>query len=298
MKMLKRTLWTSILLASFLSLQAHAEPVLETRLTAAQGADGLAAVAADGAISDAALAKLAVDAVSWEVRLQAQLVKAWRMDAAALAEIFQLMPLRTKAGSLRFVGPWRSAPEAWPVYLHRLRFGGEDAPVRVALIEALSIAEAPLVVDGLLALLATEEEAQVRAWVVVALGRNQDVRALSGIAAALDDAAPGVRSAAVAALGEHPAGASLQSALPAALGDDDAGVRAEAARVMGWLEMSDQTSRLQDALGDASPDVREQALRALARVAPAQARTLAKSPALRNDPDPRVARTAAMLAGD
>ena len=278
------------------STSAFASAELEERLASAVGAEDIRVLAEAVDVQEDALKEIASAHASWEMRLQAELVRLWRRDSAHAAALFRMEPMRTRMGTLRFVGPLRSAPDAWMVHLHRLHFGTESLAMRMAFVEVLSIVQEPLVVEALVARMKVEEEAELRVRLVVALMASTDLAALSALELGLKDGDARVRAVAVSAVAEHVEGHRLQGSLPEALQDDDARVRANAARAMGWLQIQESADLLDQAIGDESPLVRDQALRALARVAPERARARARTQVLQQDPDPRVGRTVSVLA--
>ncbi|MGW1763079.1 fumarate reductase/succinate dehydrogenase flavoprotein subunit [Streptomyces sp. NPDC002073] len=137
-----------------------------------------------------------------------------------------------------------------------------------ALLRLLTLAEESPDLDALRPYLA-DDDPGVRAAAVAALGETLPAGAGPALAACLRDTAPRVRAAAAATLRELaevlPAGAELGDGLRAALGVDDPAVRAAALDVLRTLRLGD-AGVYAAALADRDIDVRATAVRGLVSV--------------------------------
>lgn len=209
-------------------------------------------------------------------------------DALAAAEA--AVPVRTRAGWLRYVDPAVADPAVAPWLLLSL----DDAEPReaAALADAVARAFPDHPTDRWAAGwagLATEHsvrEVRLALW----RGLHQVPAHLldAAVAHALVHDDPETRIAAVAAVARHPARDRLSPYLVSASLDPVAAVRAEAARSMGVAG-----GDVDGLLRDADPAVRLHALRALGRLDPARAAVVAVR--LAEDADPSVKREAVRL---
>ncbi|MGW5847005.1 fumarate reductase/succinate dehydrogenase flavoprotein subunit [Streptomyces sp. NPDC055254] len=147
------------------------------------------------------------------------------------------------------------------------------------ILELLALAEESPGLDALRPYL-TDPDPAVRTAAVAAIGETVPTGAGPALAARLADAAPGVRAAAAGALRELlevlPAEAALGAGLRAALAVPDPAVRAAALEALRALRLGD--ARLYAAsLGDAEPEVRIHAVRALVSVDAVEALAAAAS---------------------
>ncbi|PRQ05587.1 HEAT repeat domain-containing protein [Enhygromyxa salina] len=210
-------------------------------------------------------------------------------------QIMALQPQKTRAGWLRITDPVINTPEAAPILIERLR-SGDDAPeVRAALAEAIGRTRGQYAAP-VSELLTTESDARVREMLVGTLGRQApSADAHLGLEAALHDAEPAVRAAAARTLADRKDGAQLADSLVALLQDRDTKVCADTARTLGVLRVDAAKHELVDLLANANPEVRLQALRAIDRIDPGFAGSLAPLATLAEDSDQRVKRLATTI---
>jgi HEAT repeat protein len=112
------------------------------------------------------------------------------------------------------------------------------------------------------------QDAQVRQFLVLALGSVGHPSSVAVLAPYLDDASPDVRLNALMALGGigAPAASAAAPSVAAVLDDEDVGIRTYAAYLLGVLEDQSVTGRLAVALNDPAFPVRGNAAVALARL--------------------------------
>ncbi len=235
-----------------------------------------------------------------EVQLQQQLQhEDWRVRHAAGLElssktnpelhqaIYQLKPVPTRAGTPRFQSDLFSNPAAaWSV-AERLLQGADSADIRSAL--AAGHASIPQSDPApLLHIARHDSSALVRSAAVAGLARYSEKVGLDAIRIGMKDPHARVRATAVSSVGYHREGASLEKSLLNALADSDSQVRAQAARVLGWLEVEAAYEPLRGLLVDASAEVRLHALRAMRTLDADQTRSLPEIDHLAKNPDERM----------
>ncbi len=224
-------------------------------------------------------------------RVLAMDARTWQSDPSLAMLVWSSAPSPYRGRLLRFADTRLVAPGAAGPLLARLLHGKEPADVRVALAAAITHtgpAWPPLMAD----LLAEEADVMVRVMFVdgAAHAPSADVAGIVRLGAA--DAAGPVRAAAArSAAYAHPA-SSVADLVLAALNDPEAEVRAEGARSAGWLKLEAGWSPLVARLADTDAQVRLQALRALQKLDPVRAASLAEVRSLRSDTDSRVQRAA------
>ena len=241
----------------------------------------------------ALLAPASAIAADWEERLSVALADGWETRVDTWTRLQSQQPRRTRAGTLRFMGPEYNSPETLPLALARLARGEDPEPVRAALADVVARFSDEWG-DALVELLAEETGASVRAVLVYGLRRVDSDSAAAGFTLALHDLDPTVRAEAARVAAKRPDGASVAPDLAALLGDEDASVRAAVASTLGTLGVTESASALVPMLTDADPAVRLHSLRALDRIDA----TLLSAPTLRTltaDPDQRVSRAADKL---
>jgi HEAT repeat protein len=186
-------------------------------------------------------------------------------------------------------------PAALPAVLERLVDPAELPGTQVALATVLAQNHAAGWTDALLELVGNHPVPEVRAALLGACKGADAGVARQGLLTGLADPSSIVRAEAARLVGWRKDGATFGPHLKAAFADADPGVRAAAARSAGWLRL-DVRGELRSLAADPAAQVRYEALNALLRIAPADARALPNLEALRRDADPRVARVAARAA--
>ncbi len=242
-------------------------------------------------VSDSELAVLAADP-DWTLRVDATLEQSRRADPDLAQRRLDLSPIATRAGFLRFPIAYMNVPEAAPALLHRLQ-GERSAAVRGALADSLSRQSAAWG-DAVLELLAAEPDPSVRAVLVHALRFLPPDLAQDAAAMGSSDVDPVVRAEVARLIARRSDGAALAQELLSGLQDPSAAVRAASAQSVGALGI-EAGAALLPLLQDEAADVRLQGLRALDRIDPVGTKSLARTVALANDVDARVARKAARI---
>jgi hypothetical protein len=227
----------------------------------------------------------------WRTRVEADIVALEEQNPQLHAMARALEPRPTRAGFLRFSTTAIHDPAVAAVFIDRLAHGHEPPEVRAALAEALP-RTAGTYGDAVIALLDAEREASVRLALIAALHRVPGETALSGLRIGLNDRDPAVRAEAARVVGARPDGHALAAEVEIALRDDDASTRAAAARALGILGIDSAYEALARSLDDGATEVRLEALRAVVRLDPVQARLLDTVDDLRKDDDVRIRRMA------
>jgi HEAT repeat protein len=206
-----------------------------------------------------------------------------------------LQPQKTRAGWLRITDPIINTPEAAPILIERLLAGGDSPAVRAALAEAIGRTKADYA-QPVSDLITSETDPRVREMLVGTLGHQaQSAAAHPGLNVALHDTDPTVRAAAARTIAARDDGAAFADPLIALVQDQDAKVRAAAARSLGVLQIDAAKTSLTALLSDADPEVRLQGLRAIDRIDPSFAASLAPLATLERDTDQRVQRLATTI---
>ena len=211
---------------------------------------------------------------------------------ASREALTSLQPRTTRAGTLRFTGPMVRTEVATEVFLQRLGSGAESVPTRIALADALP-RTAGEYGEALVALMAEEPDASVRATMVASLRTAGATPALAGLRNALSDDDARVRAAAARTAARRPDGDTLREPLLRAASDTDAEVKVAAMRSLGVLGVSEAQTLLGAELSATDAEVRLAAVRALHRIDPAHAKILPGVIALAGDSDARVSKAAA-----
>ncbi len=225
---------------------------------------------------------------------QAALVEQ-RSPELALA-MTDMVPSRTRAGSMRFTDPALRNPDAAPLLLVRLATGADDAGLRVALVDAARRTGGDWA-PAIAAMAPMETDVAVRRMMVEVLDRAPIALATVALQSAVVDLEPDVRGAAARAIGGNADGAVLGSLLLPLIDDGDPKVRAEACRSAGWLSVTDAWDALVVRVSDKDADVRLRAMRALERLDAGRAAALPAIRAAVNDADPTAARAARKITG-
>lgn len=232
----------------------------------------------------------------------------WRADADAavaalpaadVARFEAARPLVARDGSLRSFDPALTEEGAVPWLLQQLQDPEVAEALRVsyadALVRRLADVAGPSPWKDAWAALATEAEpASVRRTLVLGLAAADAPTLVAGLSGALRHPDPRTRAIAARAAALSPAGVALGVELMAACGDAAPEVRADAVRALGVLGVG--WPAVVAALQDAAPEVRLQALRAAARVDADQAAALARP--LLEDADLRVQAEARRVRGN
>jgi len=204
--------------------------------------------------------------------------------------LYAMEPRSTRAGTARFTGPLVRHPVAAAVFLDRLTAeGGTSAEVRAALVEALPRTTGPFG-PAVVALLAEESDASVRAAMVSSLRTADAASALAGLELGLSDSAANVRLTAARTTARRTDGMQLKEALLTAAGDAELSVKREAIRTLGVLRIEAAKPLIEAELTAVDADMRLAAVRALTRIDPVDAASRVGS--LTADADPRVAKAA------
>ncbi|HVK88968.1 MAG TPA: HEAT repeat domain-containing protein [Kofleriaceae bacterium] len=232
----------------------------------------------------------------WRARIAADASELRSSAPAHYAELRGAAPQTTRAHTLRFTTELIRDPRAASVFLERLAEGSDSAEVRAALVEALP-RTGGIYADAVAELIVNERDAAVRTAYVFTMRRAPADLAIAVLARGLADDDTSVRAESARSAAAHTDGARLAGELRAALSASDPQLRVEAARALGILRVTGAQPELSVRLSDASADVRLEALRALDRIAPGSLTGRPALEALASDPDPRVARLAASLAG-
>ncbi len=166
---------------------------------------------------------------------------------------------RTRAGGVPDALADPAPPEATlvdvPMALAILA-SSEDALEREDAVEVLRDSGQPDVVGPLSRVALADEDEDVRAAAIDALGDIGGKDAAQALSVALQDEEPGLRAEAVEALG-HIGGQAAAQVLAIALQDADVDVRYLAVESLGEIGGETSIALLERALGDADEDVRD-----------------------------------------
>ena len=277
---------------------AWAETTQETLIEAFQTADhypsSRAELIADADLSDGDL-QLMERELSWEVRLQAQVVQIWRRDPDRAKLCWSSKPGITRNGMPRFAGePWRG-PEAASLLLERFIQGSDDTETRAALIAGLQHTDGDWS-EAVVSLLETEPESRIREVMADVL-RHADAGVVwEGLTHAAADPEAEVRAAAMRSIGSRADGADGTALLLTALSDENPQVRGMAAKSTGWLKIEQSYEVVRPLITDENPDVRLHALRAIRRIDEPRTAKLSELQQLQEDSSDKVRRLAEGIA--
>jgi HEAT repeat protein len=209
-----------------------------------------------------------------------------------LADWIQTMnPVRNRAGFVYFPTKNLVQPEAQALVLERLLRAEDDSTVRAALAYAL---------DGSLLIpwekIAAESDAKVRVAMIhlTKIHKGPDSSAL--LVNALQDSSTEVRAEAARLAGYLPLNPKLATALKAHLSDSAPDVRALSARTLGWKGDPETFEAIRPLLKDPEAAVRNRALQALANIDPVKTKALPELAKLQNDSHAPLAKRAQRLA--
>src|SRR5688572_1236514 len=192
-----------------------------------------------------------------------------------------------KQAAARALGELR-APEAIPLLMKELEKRDEWASPRLADVLVSFGEEA---IPRLLEALADESHPNARAWAAQVLGKIQSARAVSPLLLRLHDRSDQVRMAVAEALGSLADKRAINDLVQVALRDPVGNVRAEAARALGRLSDASVIDSLVVLLGDPDYWTRLRTIEAIELLAPEDSSAL--DAALR-DPSPEVRKRAAV----
>jgi HEAT repeat protein len=231
----------------------------------------------------------------WEAWVAAEVTRLRSSDPELYNALRSLEPRMTRARALRFTAPdLLPRPEAAPILIDRFINGNEPDAVRAALVEAIGMTGAPFG-PAMVGLLERERDAYVRETMVATLKFADRASAHRGLRLGISDTDPGVRTAAIYALGRRDDGAALGDALLVAATDPEGGVQQAAVQTLGAFGIEEAKDTLVGLLSDESPELRYLSLRAIERIDAPYAASLPRARAMRDDPDPRVSKLATQL---
>ncbi len=243
----------------------------------------------------AASAGLDVSGATWLDAHHAELLETWRSDPEQAAAVWQLDASETRVGSLRFGSELIEAEGVGPVFLERLVHGDENSATRLALVDLVWRLDCQWQ-PAVSALYATETDAGVRAALVHIVRKGDDSYAAPIVEAGLSDSDAEVRATALRSMRYLDDSSAWADQVVAAMADGDSFVRMEAARTAGRMELETAWTPLVAMLGDAKPEVRLRALRALEDISPSRVARQPEVQALHSDTDFKVARAARQVA--
>jgi HEAT repeat protein len=209
-----------------------------------------------------------------------------------LADWIQTMsPVRNRAGFFYFPTKNLVQPEAQALVLERLLRAEDDSAVRVALAYAL---------DGSLLIpwekIAAESDAKVRVAMIHLTKIHKGPDSSGLLVNALQDSSTEVRAEAARLAGYVQFSPNLTTALKAHLSDAAPNVRALAARSLGWQANPEYFEAIRPLLNDPEAAVRNRALQALANIDPVKTRAMPELANLQNDSHAPLAKRAKRLA--
>lgn len=228
-----------------------------------------------------------------EITAAADAIKSARPEF--FAELDSQTAKKAPNGMPRFGGPEIQDPDAAVIFAARLlNEASADSATRSALADVLGRSAGdfgPMTV----AILAAEQDAEIRRTLTMSLRRASDASAQAGLMLALADQDAQVRADAAYCAASHPEASALLEPLRAGLTDDSPVARAASARALGVLKDSASAATLITMVGDSDPEIRLQALRAIKRI---DTSLLAQVDlgALSKDEDLRIAREADKLS--
>ncbi len=237
----------------------------------------------------------------WQADVEAERARVEQERPEFYAQIMAVEPVMARNRMPRLRVPEIADPDAAPILLHRV-MQGEGAPeTRAALAEALQVTRGnygPAAVG----LLASEETAEVRIGLAIAIQRADHASALAGIELALEDDDARVRAMAALSAArlvntekladDHP----LTAKLIHVLDDDDWDVRRQSAWSLGVHESKAAQAKLTQLLDDHNAMVRLTALRSLDRIDAQYVQALPQLGLLAADEDAKVSRLATKIA--
>jgi HEAT repeat protein len=195
--------------------------------------------------------------------------------------------VKNRAGLPRPVFERAGDPTAALLIAHRILAATDDDTTRAQLVRLLLHARPDLAHRVLL----HDPSEAVRAMTSLVLARAEYDDRVRALLDGLGDPAPSVRAAFARAATEESAPEVLE-ALQQALRDPEPGVRSAAAWTLGVHRTPTAIPALENAMNDPDAQVQLEALRALHRVAPDNARAHPMTAKLAANPDPRIARAA------
>lgn len=209
-----------------------------------------------------------------------------------LADWIQTMtPVRNRAGFFYFPAKNLVQPEAQALLLERLLGAEDDSGVRVALAHAL---------DGSLLIpwekIAGESDTKVRVAMIHLTKIHKGPESSALLVNALQDPSTEVRAEAARLAGYVQLNPELATALKAHLSDAAPNVRALSARSLGWQADPEYFEVIRPLLKDPEAPVRNRALQALANIDPVKTKAMPELAKLQNDSHAPLAKRAQRLA--
>ena len=215
----------------------------------------------------------------------AQEARATRPDIARFVD--DLMPVRNRAGQFYIPGAWTATPEGQALLLERFASGRDSGELRVALaysLEGSSFFEWSAI--------QSEPDPRVRAALLHLAKSEGGERGAELVVHALDDTSAWVRAEAARLAGYLPATPNVEAALLTGLQDAVPGVRGLSARSLGWHKVARAFEAIEPLLRDTEPEVVDHALKALAKIDPVRTLRLPELSELASSPYPRIAERA------
>ena len=207
--------------------------------------------------------------------------------------VAEFAPMRNRAGQLYIPGEWTLSPEAQALLLERFLGGTDATDVRVALAYSLDDSHLFAWDD-----IQREADPEVRGALLHLAKARRSLEGSALLVPALGDSSAWVRSEAARLAGYMPMTEGLEKALLNGLVDSTAKTRAMSARSLGWQNVEKAFDAIVPLLQDENPEVIDHALRSLSTLDRARTRTLPAVETLSQSPYPKIAARAQALQRD
>lgn len=226
--------------------------------------------------------------IEWQTRYQLEL-DALRSEVD-YEDHMSVLPMRTRSGSLRFLGDQWVDPKWTPVYISRFEDQNTPSEIRYALLDLIARSGGDYS-HGLPQLWSLEKDAKAKALMLDLVKRLETNDAKVIFSLASKETEPVILESFYRNLPRHP-DLVKDDWIKAGLESNETNVLEMTIRAAGWLEIESAYPKIESQLSSEHPQIRLRSLRALERINSSKA---AKSPEvglLLNDSDVKVSRAA------